>query len=125
MSEPFSAHAEDGAITPAVEFDYDLVEQNLFGPKAVKELKKISSKDIEAARQAFRILLQWVFQNGMKNPDGLKIRTIICCWIYLEELRPMTLTELAIGFGMKKQSLGRWVDEFKKDFPDVRIPHMR
>ena len=61
----------------------------------------------------------------MKNPDGVKIRAIICCWIFLKELRSVSETDMAVGYGLKKQSLGRWVEQFKKHFPHIRISQLR
>jgi hypothetical protein len=115
-------YEEHGRRVPATEFDYDRVESEM-GIEA-EDLAQFSQEDVDRAIAVFRQLLQWVWQNGNKNTDGIKIRAIIVCWIFLEENRPKTLTEMAGGFGMKKQSLGRWVDQFKLDF---RIPtrHMR
>jgi len=47
-----------------------------------------------------------------RERDG--IRATILCWVFLEHLRPLTLTDLARASGKKKQSIGRWVDEFKR-----------
>ena len=118
------AHGEDGRIIPSTDFDWEAVERNLFTENP-EDLSELSQEDIDRALKVLRVLLQWVWQNGMKNVDGLKIRAIIVCWIFLKELRPLTLTQLATGFGLKKQSVGRWVDQFKKDFKRVRISHMR
>lgn len=116
---------EDGHPVPAEQFDYDLVEQNLFGrPDDRVDLSRCSQADVDAAITVLRVMLCWIWQNGMKNADGLKIRAIVICWIFLKELRPLTLTQMAVGFGMKKQSLGRWVDQFKAAFK-IRTAHMR
>lgn len=119
------AHGEDGRIVPSEEFDYSTVEQNLFGQSAEGDETELTEQDVDRALTVLRMLLQWIWQNGMKNPDGVKIRAIIVCWIFLKELRPMSLTQMARGFDLKKQSLGRWVDQFKKDLPRIRISHMR
>lgn len=120
------AHEEDGHITGTTEFDFEKVERNLFGQQpTANDLSQISALELEAAEKAFTRLLDWVWQNGMKNPEGVKIRAIVVCWVFLKHLRPMTLSELAQGYGMKKQSLGRWVDQFKADFPKYRTAHMR
>jgi phage antirepressor YoqD-like protein len=43
-------------------------------------------------------------------------------------LRPLTLTQIAKSYGMKKQSLGRWIEDdgvgFKDKFPTVKTSHM-
>src|SRR4051812_825066 len=119
------AHGEDGRIVPSTEFDYDLVDQNLFGKDAESDLSQFTQEEVDRALKVLRVLLQWIWQNGMKNVDGLKIRAIIVCWIFLKELRPLTLTQLAVGFGLKKQSVGRWFDRFKKDHRGIRTCHMR
>ena len=119
------AHEEDGHITPVQQFDWEAVERNLFSPESVKELEELTQEDIDRALKMFDVVLRWVFQNGMKNSDGLKIRAIIVCWIFLKELRPYKLVDMATGFGMQKQSLGRWHDDFKIRFPGIKTPHMR
>jgi hypothetical protein len=118
------AHGEDGHFVPAIEFDYAAVEHNLFG-ESPESISEFSQEEVDRALKVLRTLLQWIWQDGMKNADGLKLRGIIVCWIFLKELRPLTLTELACGFDLKKQSLGRWVDEFKLDFPKIKTCHMR
>ena len=115
------SYEEDGRPVPAVEFDYDQFDSGLFEKT---DMAQFTPEDVDRAIAALRVLLSWVWQNGMKNSDGLKIRAIIICWVFLQELRPMKETEVARGFGLKKQSLGRWVTEFKKAFP-IRLPHMR
>jgi hypothetical protein len=119
------AHEEDGHLVGVSQFDYDAVERSLFDVSPADDLTEITPLELEAAQRAFSRLLAWIWQDGMKNPDGVKIRAIILCWIFLKHLRPMTLTELAMGYGMKKQSLGRWVDQFKRDFPEYKTCHMR
>jgi len=118
------AHEEDGRPVPATPFDYGRIDEAVFDYKPESDLTQFSQEDVDRALKVFRELLRWVFQNGMKNPDGVKIRAILVCWIFLEELRGLTLTELAAGYGMKKQSFGRWLDEWKLEFK-IRTPHMR
>lgn len=108
---------ENGERVPAADFDYDAVD------KASSE--STNQHDIDAAVKVFERLLLWIFQDGMNNPDGVKIRAMICCWIFLKVLRPQNLTQFAKGYGMYKQSLGRWVDDFKVKFPEVQTVHMR
>lgn len=120
-----SAHEEDGHLVPVQPFDWDTVDEKIFGPKPEIELADFTQEDVDRALTVLRALLQWIWQCGMKNTDGVKIRAIVVCWIFLKELRPLTLTQLSRGYGMKKQSIGRWVDEFKNAFPAIRTPHMR
>lgn len=123
MQEP--AHGEDGRFVPSEDFDYESVDKNLFGKNADAELSQFTQEEIDRALKVLQILLEWIWQDGKKNAGGVKIRAIIVCWIFLKELRPMTLTQMARGYDLKKQSLGRWVDSFKKDHPQVRTCHMR
>lgn len=130
------AHEEDGSVTASQPFPFEdvfardevqagdasaMVEFN----DHAEDLRHLTPDQLAAGLEAMDKLLKWVWQSGMKNSDGVKIRSIILCWICLKEIRFMTLTDLATGYGMDKQSLGRWVDEFKARFPTVRIPHMR
>jgi hypothetical protein len=150
------AHTDDGSLTAAVEFDYDVLERNVFpgGPvdvdetgyerilqaaapalnllpapdreRITQELRKVCSVEIvDAASKLFQMFMRWNWQDGKKNPEGLQIRSMISCWLFIPELRALTETELAIGFGKKKQSIERWVDEWKQDFPRIRNAHMR
>lgn len=123
MQQP--AHGEDGRLVSSEDFDYSAVDKNLFGEDLGEELSHFSQEEVDRALAVLDTLLRWIWRSGMKNTDGVKIRAIILCWIFLKELRPMTLTQVATGFHLKKQSLGRWVDRFKKDFPEVRTCHMR
>jgi hypothetical protein len=125
-----TAFDEGGEITPIAEFDYDQVERrltsDLSNPELKEELDRMTPEEREAALKLFRCLVRWLWQDGMKNTDGLTIRSILVCWIFIEELHPMTLTQMARGFGGRhKQSLGRWVELFKQQFPFIRTPHMR
>lgn len=122
---PGLGHDESGHLVSLTEFDYGQIEGNLFGDNPESDLSQFSAAEVDRALQVLRVLLQWMWQNGMKNVDGVKIRAIIVCWIFLKELRPMTLTQLGRGFKLKKQSLGRWVDAFKRDFPQIKTCHMR
>jgi len=130
MKPSDQAHDEDGSITPAQPFPYEEIyskdEAGSVGFNDLdQDLRHLTPEQLAAGLDVMDKLLKWVWQSGMKNSDGVKIRSIILCWICLKEIRFMTLTDLATGYGMDKQSLGRWVDEFKARFPAVRIPHMR
>lgn len=117
------AFGENGERVLAEDFDYNLFDG--VREEVAAEAANLSPAEMETALKLFEHLLRWQWQSGMRNPDGVKIRAIICCWIFLKVLRPMTLTQLAHHYGMDKQSLGRWVDQFKKDFPQIRTVHMR
>jgi hypothetical protein len=113
---------ENGARVGIAQFDYDQVDQDLTGyfPRA----EKFTTKEIEAAVKVIDRLLIWIWQNGTRHPEGVKIRAIVVCWILLKPLRPFSLTHVSKLYGKKKQSLGRWVDQFKRDFGFI-TPHMR
>ena len=119
------AYGEDGQRVETTEFDYDAIDRDLFSPEDAKQLAGCSLDEIEVATKLFQSLLSWIWQSGMRNTNGLQIRSAIACWIFLKELRPLSLTELAQGFGMDKQSVGRWHDDFKKRFPQIKTNHMR
>ena len=110
MNQPIG---EDGNPTIAVEFDYAAIDG------------EYSSRDLDGMRLAMRKLFAWVWQGGMADDRGRQIRNAIVCWIFLEELRPLTMSQFARGLGLHKQSLGRWIDDFKRQFPEIRTPHMR
>jgi hypothetical protein len=121
---PLFSFDEDGHPQGTVDFDYDAIDRNAFHVEPEKEAE-VSAENLEAAARAFRQLVEWMWQDGMKNDEGLKLRAIIVCWVFLDHLNPVSLTELARAFGKKKQSLGRWVDDFKRVFPKLRNGHMK
>ncbi len=118
QSEP--AFTDSGERTAVVQFPFDEVDRNLSPtqPTDDESLKESAVKFVES-------LMRFIWQDAKNNPQGLQIRAMIVCWQILEELAPMTETELALGFGMKKQSVGRWVEQFKKEFPHIRSPHIK
>ncbi|MDE2101092.1 MAG: hypothetical protein KGL39_27845 [Patescibacteria group bacterium] len=119
-----TGHDESGRPVPCEDFDYARVDRDLFGD-APADLSELSQEDADRAILLMRVLLQWVWKNGSKNPEGITLRAIVVCWIFLKELRPLELSAMARGFGKDKQSLGRHVDDFKRCFPTIRTPHMR
>ncbi len=119
-----TGHAEDGRLVPCVDFDYEAIDRNVFEAEDVKDLHELPPESIDLALKLHRTMLEWIFQDGMKNPEGIQIRAILACWIWLPYLEPLSLTELSIGFGKQKQSFGRWVDEFKEHFGFI-TPNMR
>lgn len=118
-------HDEDGQLANSVEFPYGEVQASLGDPPPEDDETEFSPEEIDAACKVFRSLVSWIWQSGMKNTDGITIRAIIVCWIFLNHLHPLSLTEIARGFGKKKQSLGRWVEDFKRRFPQVKTCHMK
>jgi hypothetical protein len=124
-----SAWDENSQPVGAVEFDYDEVsrrlEEDLFDPDD-RELDSLTPQEAEKALKCIRWIVRWLWQDGMKNTDGLTIRAILVCWIFIEELRPLSMSDMARGFGCRdKQSLGRWHDHLKACAPWLRTSHMR
>lgn len=118
-------HAEDGKFEQSEQFPFDEIDSRLGNPIPESELTEFSAEEIDAACKVFSALVTWIWQSGMKNAEGITIRAIIVCWIFLKHLHPLTLTQMSRGFGKKKQSLGRWVDDFKRKFPQVKTCHMK
>jgi len=113
---------ENGRKVWVTQFDYDKVDQDL--SKYSQRKETFTAKEVDAAIKVIDKLLCWVWHNGMRNPEGIKIRAIVVCWILLKPLRPFSLTGISKLYGKKKQSLGRWVDQFKREFKFL-TPHMR
>jgi hypothetical protein len=112
-------YAEDGSRTPAVELDWDSIDRNCFrycDPQGM---------DLDRASKAIRQIVSWIFQDGPKNETGVFIRATICAWVFLPEYQRFTETEMAGNLEKHKQSIGRWAEVFKRDFPSVRTPHLR
>jgi len=119
MNQPIG---EDGNPTIAGDFDYDAID----GPADVGDDNNIvSSYDFFMAANILRKLLTWQYQDGIKDPNGKRIREIIVQWLFLKELHHYSMSELARKHGLHKQSIGRWVDDFKRAFPDAKTEHMR
>ncbi len=118
-------HAEDGHLEPTVGPDWDAIDRGAFHVEPESDDRTLTPEQAEAACRMFASLVEWIWQSGMKNPEGITIRAIIVCWRFVPELGSLTLTEMARGFGKKKQSLGRWVDDFKRRFPFLVNCHMK
>jgi hypothetical protein len=125
-SLPEPAFTDDCQLEPRCEFDYDAIEAGpIFRLEDLEGLNRSTARGIEAGQQVIRSLITWIWQDGMQDARGIQIRSIIVCWVFLPHLHPLTMTELARGFGKDKQSLGRWVDDFKLKFPTLRNAHMQ
>jgi hypothetical protein len=142
IREEGQAFDDEGDHVQSVDFDYTAIDQ----AELEKEIEGMSPDDIARAGAAIRALMGWVWQIAPKNRNGLEIRAVIACWIFLEYLRPTKLTTLAEmthhvcpkchheidhcpkchkPFDRAKQSLGRWVDDFKKRFPFIKTNNMK
>lgn len=108
-----------GQVTLVSDFSYDEIDERLgYAP---------SERDIEDALECQRRVWRWVYQPPCVDLDGFMCRCIVACWIFVPQLRSQTMTYVAGRFGKKKQSIGRWVDDFKTEFPEVskHLQHLR
>lgn len=69
-------------------------------------------------------VVKWVYQRNSRNFQGIGIRALIVCWVWIPGLHGLTLTQLAGRFKMAKQSIGRWVVDWKLRFPHCVSVHM-
>ena len=107
---------EDGHPIETTDFPYTELDQ---------EEPLYSAQDFALAAEAFRRLIVWRYQDGSKNDDGVRIRNIIIDWFALKELHHLSMSQLARKHNLYKQSIGRWVDDFKRAFPHAKTEHMR
>ena len=124
-----------GEVEPVVQFPYEQVGKDTDdAPDKLtsaelaemrKEMLALTPEEADAAIKMFHYIMRWVWQDGMKNPNGLLIRSVIVCWMFLEELQQHSLTAIAYKFDRDKQSIGRWMPSFKKAFPMIKTPHMK
>jgi hypothetical protein len=87
------------------------VNQTLFSLLSIKE--KLSSKvGMEH--------LNWVWQDGT-NKRSRYVRMMICCRIFLPQMQHLSASQIASMIGVSRQSLSRWLIDFKKAFPDIHV----
>ena len=110
-----------GQVTETVDFQYAEIDTNCFGNKQTQ------NDGLEAACECQRQIWAWVYQPPCEDIDGFICRCIVASWIFVPQLRDYTMTEIAGRFGKKKQSLGRWVADFKRQFHAVanHLQHLR
>ncbi len=120
MQESDSAgYDSDGSLVPTEGFRYDELDG---------ESQSERSIDSETAIALLSTVMRWLWDgaNVRCKSDGLRMRALVLCWIFLPELRIKSETQLAHEYGKKhKQSIGRQVAKFKSDFPYLKNPHMR
>jgi hypothetical protein len=130
MKDNHTAYDDLSQVTQTVDFSYEEIDRR-FGVAHLHEeqLEKLSEADVEKVCEMHRRIWDWVGQDCFKNLDGFNDRSIIAAWVFCSSLKWETksMTDLAGRFGKKKQSLGRWVDDFKKQFPEVanHMQHVR
>ena len=88
------------------------------------EKSELDNEQMDAAKRALQRVLHWVYRNGRNEKNGIAIRAIVATWIFTPEVGRYKLTELALACGKDKQSFGRWVDDWKKHFPNIKNNHM-
>lgn len=71
--------------------------------------------------QRMQELMRWGynFKADHLDSNGMLIRFAILAWLFVPELQDSSLSKFARGIGKKKQSLGRWVIDFKREFPAI------
>jgi len=118
-----ACHAEDGAIEPAIGFDFDSIYErdgDVFHVEPQNNAQEcLTPEALDAARKLIVRVLEWVWSDGTKNVDGLQNRAAVACWKFIPHLRPLTMVQLASGFGKHKQSIGRAADSFAIAFPEL------
>jgi hypothetical protein len=117
MSE--NKYDDGGSVTLVSDFSYDQIDRDLgFAP---------AERDLDDACECQRRIWAWVYQPPCKDLDGFNCRCIVASWIFVPQLRSESMTYIAGRFGKKKQSLGRWVSDFKTAFPEVskHLQHLR
>lgn len=100
-------------VTQTVDFAYDEIDRRVFGKS--NDVPDAVEMTLECQRRVWH----WVYQPPMKDMDGFFIRSILCCWIFVPQLRSYSMTEISGRFGKKKQSLERWMSDFKREFPEI------
>ncbi len=117
-------HAEDGSVIETVDFPYADIyarDENVQCLETDPELNRLSAEELRLGMKTVGPALRWVWQYGMKNKDGIAIRAILLCRAGLPELGGLTMTRLANGFGLAKQSLDRWDKDLASRYPKLRI----
>ena len=115
-----NAYDESG-ITQTVPFCYGSLSSEL------NEAFDESREAIQAACECNRRVWQWVYQPPNQDLDGFICRCIVACWVFVPQLREYSQTAIAARFGKKKQSLNRWIVDFKREFPEIgqHLQHTR
>lgn len=128
LDETTPGYNDESKLEPTCGPDWDAIEKAVGGIDFAAELADIKLEDMERAFKVIQALMAWIHQNGSANLNGVAIRAIIVCWLTLPHLRSLTLTQVAKCYGLKKQSVGRWVEEkpkgLKASFPSIKTGHM-
>lgn len=114
---------DEQGITLTCDFDWHQVEQDLDGDNS----NLTSSDAVEAVCECQQRIWEWVYHAPCRDLNGFNCRCIIAVWVFYAPLRCYSMTEVAGRFGKKKQSLGRWMVDFKARFPEIaaHMQHVR
>ena len=114
---------DEAGITLTCDFDWHQVEQDLDGDNS----RLANSDAIDAICECQQRIWEWVYHAPCRDLDGFMCRAIIATWVFYSPMRAYSMTEIAGRFGKKKQSLGRWVVDFKIQFPEIvkHLAHLR
>lgn len=122
-----SAFDDNSEQVPTCGPDWDSIEAALAETDFASEIADMRAEDLEKAFKVIEGLMGWI-HNGSLDCRGIAIRSIIVGWLCLPHLRSLSLTQIAERHGMKKQSIGRWVEDqargFKVKFPTIKTAHM-
>jgi hypothetical protein len=123
-SEHHVGFGEDSRPEATADFDWSDLEQRLGEADEAKYTHGYAQW--LRLMQLAEGLARWTYQSpSHTNTEGIAIRVIVQNWFLIKELQPLSLTQLARMYGKDKQSLGRWVDDFKRRFPGLRNCHMK
>lgn len=121
-----SSYNDSSELEPTIGPDYKGIDRAVFGTEEREtEYENLTPEQWLIAWKGVSNVVKWVYQRDSRNFQGIGIRALIVCWIWLPVLHALTLTQLAGRFGMAKQSFGRWVVDWKRCFPSVVTAHMR
>lgn len=110
---------DNSQTTLTVDFDWASVDMDAVAMQMENQF--------DLALEAQRKVWAWVYQPPCKDLDGFLCRCIVVTWVFVPQLRSYSITDIAGRFGKKKQSIDRWVADFKKVFPEItdHLQHLR
>lgn len=107
----FNAYDENGRVKvdePFIDFDYGSADQKGARPDRYTD----EDYHLLSAR-----LIEWIHQDGNSKPGGVMIRAyVVCLFLAPQIYNTPTETRLASIAGVSKQSLNRWVVNFRDTF---------
>lgn len=121
-----TAFSENHSPQLVGDFDYDAIDERVFGVLGKEATEHQRDMAVELARK----WIAWVFNDtirkGVRNKSSIGLRAAALSWILLPEIHDRySLTQFSIVLKRDKQSMGRFVADFKKTFPGVHNRHMR